>query len=73
MKVEIQYVLKAESSVDVDWLGRKAWVVRTKDGLAFGNIYSTVDNASDLDDTELSYLQNLSSTTNKFIITQILA
>jgi hypothetical protein len=73
MKVEIQYILKAESSTDKDWLGRKAWVVRTEEGLTFGNIYTTVDTASDLDDAELNYLQQVSVNTNKFVITQVLA
>lgn len=72
MKVQIQYVLKAEHSDEKDWLGRKAWVVRTEEGLAFGNIYTDESKASDLKDSELKYLQdNLSS--GRYIITEVLA
>lgn len=69
MKVQIQYVLKARNSNEKDWLGRKAWVVRTDEGLAFGNIYTNESKASDLTDSELKYLQdNLSS--GRYIITK---
>lgn len=72
MKVQIQYVLKAEQSNDKDWLGRKAWVMRTDEGLAFGNIYTNESMASDLTVSELNYLQdNVSS--GKYIITEISA
>lgn len=72
MKVQIQYVLKAEHPDDKDWLGRKAWVVRTSEGLAFGNIYTDESKASDLTTLELKYLQdNISA--GKYIITEVLA
>lgn len=33
MKIEIQYLIEGVC-------GRKAWVINTKDGLAFGTIYT---------------------------------
>lgn len=58
MKVQIQYLLQAEQPNEKDWLGRKVWVVKTADGLAFGNIYTDEDKASDLTEDDLKYLKD---------------
>ena len=49
MKVEIQYLIEGE-------LGRKAWVTRTSEGLAFGTIYSQEKDAALLISSEINYL-----------------
>ena len=49
MKVEIQYLIEGE-------LGRKAWVTRTSEGLAFGTIYSQEKDAALLISDEINYL-----------------
>ena len=49
MKIEIQYLIEGE-------IGRKAWVINTKKGLAFGTIYTQEKDASDLNEDQLNYL-----------------
>ena len=49
MKVEIQYLIEGE-------LGRKAWVTRTNEGLAFGTIYVQEKDATVLTLDEVNYL-----------------
>lgn len=49
MKIEIQYLVEGE-------LGRKAWVTRTKEGLAFGTIYTHENDATVLSEDEVNYL-----------------
>lgn len=62
MKVEIQYLIEGE-------LGRKAWAVNTKEGLAFGNIYTQEKDASDLTGDQLNYL--LENQGFKYLVTKV--
>lgn len=62
MKVEIQYLIEGE-------LGRKAWVIDTKEGLAFGTIYCQEKDASELNEDQLNYL--LDNQGFKYLVTKV--
>lgn len=71
MKVQIQFLLKSEQPDHKDWLGRKAWVVKTNQGLSIGNIYTDIDKASNLTDEDMKYL--LLNVGTKYIIVNIVS
>lgn len=64
MKVKVKVQLQVG-----DEAGRKCWIVRTPDGLAFGNIYTTEETASALTQEELGELTLKAP--NNFIILNI--
>ena len=63
MKVEIQFLIEGE-------LGRKAWVTRTNNQLAFGTIYAQEKDATVLSQDEINYL--LDNQGFKYLVNKII-